>query len=86
MGELVDMPFRMFHSLYRAAWQESEARRIEAEMAEKEAMKEQQKQQSAGNRNRSQIDPRMSSREAFNSMRGMSADDLDDVADELGSV
>ena len=81
MGELIDMPFRIFHSLYRAAWQESEAKRIEAEQAEEEAKKEQQRQAKAKNANMQT--QKMSSRAAMNASRGISVSDLDDVVDEL---
>ena len=79
MGELMDMPCRMFHTIYRSAWLESEARRKEAEEAEKKAKKEEQeaKRNSGGQKGPSTL----SSRQALAQMQGA---DLEELAEETG--
>lgn len=72
----MDMPYRMYHTLYKAAWSESVAKAKEAEEAEKAAAKaEQQRNKKAA----------MAPREAaLSSIRGMSSDDLEELAEETG--
>ena len=79
------MPFKMYNSIYRAAWKDSMEKAKEAEEAEKK-MKEEEKQ---ANKQQSRGGRQMSSRQAIDSMRnrgGIIGGDLDleDVADELG--
>ena len=71
----------MFHTLYRSAWLESESRRKEAEEAEKQAKKEEQqaKRNPGGQANNA-----MSSRQAIEKMRGISGEDLEELAEETG--
>ncbi len=73
------MSCRMFHTIYRAAWLESEVRRKEAEEAEKQARKEEQeaRRNSGGQKGPST----MSSRQALAQMRG---EDLEELAEETG--
>ena len=75
---LRELPYRMIHTIYRAAWLESKARAKEAEEAEKEARKEQRK--NSNNRGPKQL----SSRQALEKMRGLSDSDLEDITDEMG--
>jgi hypothetical protein len=78
---MMDMPSRIFHTLYRAAWLESEAKRKEAEEAEKQARKEEQEaRRRSGGRGPSS----MSSRQAIEKMRGISGEDLEEIAEETG--
>ena len=71
----------MFHTLYRSAWMESESRRKEAEEAEKQAkLEEQRAKRNPGGRGPDS----MSSRQAIEKMRGMSSDDLEELAEETG--
>ena len=73
----------MFHTLYRSAWLESESRRKEAEEAEKQAREEERKaKRNSGGRGGG--DSSMSSRQAIEKMRGMSSDDLEELAEETG--
>ena len=76
------MPNRMFHTFYRSAWMESESRRKEAEEAEKKARKEEQEARRNGG-GRGGNAP-MSSRQAIEKMRGISGDDLEELAEETG--
>lgn len=79
---MMDMPSRVFHTLYRAAWLESEAKRKEAEEAEKQAKKEEQEaRRHSGGRGPSSS---MSSRQAIEKMRGISGEDLEEIAEETG--
>ena len=80
----MDMPFKMYHALYRAAWQESVDKAKQAEEAEKKAIaEEKQAQKKAKTR---------SSREHLDDIRArnlaggldLSGIDMDDLADELG--
>lgn len=75
------MPCRMFHTMYRSAWLESEARRKEAEEAEKQARKEEQQ---ARRNNGGRGNDAMSSRQAIEKMRGISGEDLEELAEETG--
>ncbi len=75
------MPCRMFHTMYRSAWLESEARRKEAEEAEKQARKEEQQ---ARRNNGGRSNDAMSSRQAIEKMRGLSGEDLEELAEETG--
>lgn len=83
---MIDMPFRMFHCIYRSAWLESESRRKEAEEAEKLAKKEEQKEKQANRGGRGANQQNLSSRQALEQMRGISDGDLEEIAEEIGIV
>ena len=80
----MNLSARMFHTLYRTAWLESEARRKEAEEAEKQAREEERKakRNPGGGGNPSS----MSSRQAIDQMRGISGDELEELAEETGLI
>lgn len=81
------MSCRMFHSMYRSAWLESESRRKEAEAAEKEARKEEQKANRANRRlsGGGGINRTLTSRQAIEQMRNnISGEALEEIADDIG--
>ena len=71
----MDMPFRMYHTLYKAAWMESVAKAKEAEIAQKEAEKAERLQKQKAS---------ITSREAISSLRSINSDDLEELAEETG--
>lgn len=80
--ELMDMPFKNYYCLYKAAWLESEARAAEMEAAEKKEKAE------AASVSRSQSrrgGTRMSQEEILNRLHGVSSSggDLEDVMEDL---
>ena len=80
----MDMPFKMYHALYRSAWLESTRKAKEAEEAQKQAEAEEKaaKRQSKSG---------MSSRERLDNIRSknlggldLSGIDMEEAAEELG--
>lgn len=71
----MDMPYRMYHTLYKAAWAESVAKAKEAEESEKEAAKAEM----ARNKGRAKT-----SREAISAIRNINSDDLEELAEDTG--
>ena len=69
----MDMPFRMCHTLYKSAWEESVAKSKEVEAAEKEAEKEEKirNKRSAA-----------TSREALSVLRGINSSDIEDLIED----
>lgn len=82
--ELMNMPFKMYNSMYKAAWQESVDKAKEAEEAEKRAKEEEkQAKRQAGKQ-------QMTSRQMIEAGKstgaglGLGDIDLEDAAEELG--
>lgn len=80
----MDIPFKMYHALYRAAWLESTRKAKEAEEAQKQAEAEEKAA-------RRQSKPGMSSRERLDNIRSqnlsgldLSGIDMEEAAEELG--
>lgn len=71
------MPFRMYHTLYRAAWLESVAKAKEAEEEEKKAREEERKSKKNGNRSGT-------AGETIDRIRSLNSSDLEDLAEEMG--
>lgn len=71
----MDMPFRMYHTLYRSAWLESMEKAKEAEDMEKEA-----KQQNSS-KGKNKGSGRKSAGEVLDALRG---GDMEELAEELG--
>ena len=67
------MPYRMYHTLYKAAWAESVAKAKEAEIAEKEAAKAEMA---------SKKGKPTTSREAISAMRNINSDDLEEFIED----
>ena len=72
----MDMPFRMYHTLYRSAWLESMQKAKEAEDMEKEA-----KQDSSKGKKNNNGSSRKSAGEVLDALRGA---DMEELAEELG--
>ena len=71
----MDMPYRMYHTLYKSAWAESVAKAMEAEESAKEAAKAEM----ARNKGRAKT-----SREAISAIRNINSDDLEELAEDTG--
>ena len=86
----MQMPFKMYNCIYRAAWKETMDKAREAEEAEKKALEEEKLERQAASRGGgAPTNNQFTSRQMIENLRNKGGTiggdiDLDDVADELG--
>lgn len=83
MVDLLDLPYNIFHTLYRSAWMESIQRQKEAEEQDKKIKKEAMMNKSSNNR-------KVPSRKQLESiykdnlpLDNIPSDELDDIIDDI---
>lgn len=75
----MDMPFKYYHALYRAAWLESEQRAAEMEAEEqKQKQMEQQESKQQGSRGK-----RLSQKEVLDRLHSMNSGALEEVIEDM---
>ena len=84
----MQMPFKMYNCIYRAAWKETMDKAREAEEAEKRALEEEKRERQTANKGNI-TNNQITSRQMIENMRNkggiIGGDiDMDDIADELG--
>ena len=76
----MDMPFKYYHALYRAAWLESEQRAAEMEAEEQ---KQKQMEQQESRQQNSRGGQRLSQKEVLDRLHSMNSGALEEVIEDM---